>query len=193
MSRPNPQVERTRRAVLDAAGQVLIDRGFATATIDAVAQQSRVARSTIYRHWPDLPALLIEAFGELAGSGLEVPDTGDVREDLVSLFRALARGMTVAPSLRVLPSLADAATHDPRFEALLRDFIDARREPAREVLRRAVGARQLPPGTDVERLIDLIGAPLFYRRMVSRQPLDEPGLVEYLVDAGLGSARSRQP
>jgi len=192
VSRPNPQVERTRRAVLEAAGEVLVERGFSTATIDAVSERSRVARSTIYRHWPDLPALLVEAFGELAGGGLEVPDTGDVRDDLVALFGALARGMTVAPSLRALPSLADAATRDPRYESLLRDFIDSRREPTREVLRRGIRKRQLPRSTDIERLIDLIGAPLFYRRLVSQQPLDEPGLVEFLVDAGLSSVRTRR-
>jgi hypothetical protein len=71
--------------------------------------------------------------------------------------------MAVAPSLRALPSLADAASRDARLEALLREFIDSRREPAREVLRRAVRRRELPPGTDIERVIDLVGSPLFYR------------------------------
>jgi AcrR family transcriptional regulator len=40
-------VERTRRAVVEAAGEVLVERGFAGATIDAISERSRVARSTI--------------------------------------------------------------------------------------------------------------------------------------------------
>ena len=171
-----------------------MERGFSGATIDAVSERSRVARSTIYRHWPDLPALLIEAFSELAGQPLGVPDTGTVRGDLVAVYTSLARGMVVAPSLQVLPSLADAASRDPRLEELLRQFINARREPTREVLRRAIRRRELPRSTDIERLIDLIGSPLFYWRTVSRQPLDEPGLVEWLVDAGLAAVQaSRAP
>jgi hypothetical protein len=61
--------------------------------------------------------------------GLDTPDTGDVREDLVAVYKALAQGLMVAPSLLVLPSLADAASRDPRLEALLRDFVDSRRAP----------------------------------------------------------------
>ncbi|MCY7342656.1 MAG: TetR/AcrR family transcriptional regulator [Pseudonocardia sp.] len=187
MTRRNPQVERTRRAVLEAAGAVLLERGFGAATIDAVSAGSRVARSTIYRHWPDLETLLIEAFEQLAGGAPEPSGCGDLRADLVSVFTRLAHGLEAAPSLQVLPSLADAAHRDPRLDDLLARFIDRRREPARSAIRDAIARDEIPPGTDTERLLDVIGGALFYRRLVSRQPVTEPGLVEYLVDSALCS------
>ena len=48
----DPRIERTRRVVLDAALSLLIERGYGELTIEAVAAESGVAKSTIYRHWP---------------------------------------------------------------------------------------------------------------------------------------------
>lgn len=188
MPRENPQVARTKQAVLEGAAQLLQDRGFAGMTIDAVSAASGVARSTIYRHWPDLTTLTVDAFGLLAGAPPTAPDTGDVREELVQLYTRLAVGVTAASSLRVLPSLADAAQRDQDLARLLAGFIDAQREPAREVVRRAVARGQLPAGLNVEWFLDAIGGPLFYRRLVSLQDPAEDGLVVYLVDGALTAA-----
>lgn len=183
----NPQVARTRRAVLEAAAELLRERGVSGMTIDGVSSRSQVARSTIYRHWADLPALTVDAFAALAGPPPQVPDSGDVRTDLVALFGGLARGIKTVPSLRVLPSLADVAQRDPVMSDLLTRFIDAQRQPAREVVRRAVERGQVRADVNVEWLLDAIGGPLFYRQMVSRRAPDEPGLVEQLVDAALAA------
>ncbi len=187
----NPQVVRTKQAVLAAAADVLRARGFGGMTIDAVSAASGVARSTIYRHWPDLTTLAVDAFGVLAGAPPVAAPTGDVRQELVDLFGRLAHGVTAAPSLQVLPSLADAAQRDATLSGLLGRFIDAQREPAREIVRRAVDRGELPDGVNVEWLLDAVGGPLFYRQLVSRQDPGEEGLVEYLVDAALDAARSR--
>ncbi|WP_216902458.1 TetR/AcrR family transcriptional regulator [Nocardia alni] len=56
------QKERTRRAILDAAG-TLIDSG-EEATMPAVARAARVSEATAYRYFPDLPSLLREAMQE---------------------------------------------------------------------------------------------------------------------------------
>ena len=185
----NPQIERTRKAVLEAASELLLERGFAGVTIDAVSSRSRVARSTIYRHWADLPALVTDAFARLAGAPPAAGDSGDVRADLLEVFGRLASGIQVAPSLQVLPSLADGAQRDTRLREVLAAFIYAQREPARAVVRRGISRGQIPEDTDVEWLLDAVGGPLFYRRLISHQKPDEPGFVEHLVDAALSAAR----
>ncbi|UCG40256.1 MAG: helix-turn-helix transcriptional regulator, partial [Acidimicrobiia bacterium] len=72
----DPRIERTKTVVLQAAFAVIGELGFGGATIDAIAQRSGVARSTIYRHWPDRADLLIESMAHMVGS-VESVTTGD--------------------------------------------------------------------------------------------------------------------
>ena len=63
---PDPRLERTRRAVLEAALDLLTEHGYGEVTIEAVAARSGVAKSTIYRHWPGGRTDLVrDAFHEL--------------------------------------------------------------------------------------------------------------------------------
>ncbi|MFC2153638.1 TetR/AcrR family transcriptional regulator, partial [Actinomycetota bacterium] len=63
----DPRIERTRTVVMRTAIDIVAERGFQGASIDAIAQRSGVARSTIYRHWPDKSDLLLEAIGAAIG------------------------------------------------------------------------------------------------------------------------------
>ena len=86
----DPRIERTRRVVLDAALALLVERGYGEVTIEAVAAESGVAKSTIYRHWPGRLELINDAFLELKPT-LPVPPDGDVRERLVVVLEHLAQ------------------------------------------------------------------------------------------------------
>ena len=102
-TRVDPRIEQTRRIVLGAAVEVIAERGFGGATIDSIAQRCGVARSTIYRHWPDRMELLLEAVNARVGP-VETFATGDLREDLVSLILRLGDLLDLrSQSARLLP------------------------------------------------------------------------------------------
>jgi len=48
----DPRVVRTRRDVLAAAREVLLEEGWEGVTVSRVADRSGYARTTLYRHWP---------------------------------------------------------------------------------------------------------------------------------------------
>lgn len=48
--------------VLRAAVDELAEVGYGAFTIESVAARARVAKSTIYRHWPDKLVLIADAF-----------------------------------------------------------------------------------------------------------------------------------
>ena len=62
MSTEPPRKTDTRQALLDAALQVFLQRGFARATTREIAQTAGVAEGTIYRHFADKYALFHEVF-----------------------------------------------------------------------------------------------------------------------------------
>src|SRR5688500_4033123 len=61
----DPRPERTRQAVRHATLEVLGRRGYAAFTVEAVSQAGRVAKSTIYRHWPTKLDLIADALETL--------------------------------------------------------------------------------------------------------------------------------
>jgi AcrR family transcriptional regulator len=75
-------------AVLEAAWDLLAERGYAALTYEALAHQARTAKQVVYRRWPTKRELL---FATLAHHGSVVPavypDTGSLREDVLALMR----------------------------------------------------------------------------------------------------------
>src|ERR1700709_1186688 len=76
-------------AVLDAAWDILSERGYAALTYEALAQEAKTAKQVIYRRWPTKRELL---FALLAHHGSTLPmvanpDTGSLRGDLLALLR----------------------------------------------------------------------------------------------------------
>ena len=57
--------ERSRVAVHEAVCSVLVSDGLGGLTVDRLAAESGVSRSTIYRNWPDMAALACEVFDAL--------------------------------------------------------------------------------------------------------------------------------
>jgi len=59
--RGRPRSERARKAVLDAAAELLLARGLEAVTMDAVAEGAGVSKATIYRWWPTKQTLALDA------------------------------------------------------------------------------------------------------------------------------------
>jgi AcrR family transcriptional regulator len=64
-SRRGEYTEATRRALLDAAGVLFTERGFAHTSLDDVAAVARVTKGAIYHHFRSKPGLLEALFDEL--------------------------------------------------------------------------------------------------------------------------------
>jgi AcrR family transcriptional regulator len=174
----DPRSRQSRRQIIDAALELLGERGFAGFSMDGLAQHAAVSKATIYRFWPSRVALLIEA-SEVVAVPPTLPTNGNLRNDLTNAVEALNRTLTNGPQGAVLTALADGAERDPELAKLQRALIDTWREPFRSRLAKAVAEGQLNSHTDVEVAVDLLVGPSFYRRLVSRQPTgkDLPGAV----------------
>ncbi|NUU15829.1 TetR/AcrR family transcriptional regulator [Cellulomonas humilata] len=187
--RLDPRVARSRAAVLTATVQLLIERGIAGATVEAVAARSGVAKTTIYRQWPDQPSLVLDAFSSLLAAQ-EPPDTGTLREDLLQMLRGLAAALTTSPAAALMPALIDAAERQPAYRALHHREAEARHSSLRTVLGRGIERGELPPGTEVDLLVDLLAGPLFHRRWVSDRVLDDHFATAVVDTVLLGTHRS---
>ncbi len=182
------RVIRSRAAILRAAAELLIEGGASGVTIDGVAERSGVAKTTIYRHWKSRPQLIFDAFEELLSGPHATPPPGPVRERLVALLRGLARGITDSPWAPAVAPLIDAGDRDPELRQLIHDFLARRMAPAKDLLREAVAAAEIDADMDLDIAVSTLAGPIFYRRLVSREPLTD-AFIESVVDQFLRAVR----
>ncbi|HTU28632.1 MAG TPA: TetR/AcrR family transcriptional regulator [Solirubrobacteraceae bacterium] len=94
MSTPEAgEIRRRRRgqeleaALLDAAWDELVEVGFAGLTMESVAGRARTGVAVLYRRWANKEQLVFAAIEHYrTARPLEVPDTGSLREDLLTLL-----------------------------------------------------------------------------------------------------------
>jgi AcrR family transcriptional regulator len=168
--------ERSRRAILDAALELVGELGYPRLTIEAIAGRAGVGKQTIYRWWPSKAAVLLDAFivlGEEAAAGEhEIPNTGDLEADLTFVLRATVDELN-SPEYD-LP--ARALTAEGVINAELgAEFVAKLLEPQLQLyvkrLLAAQDAGQVAEDIDPRVALELIVAPLAHRWLLRTVPL----------------------
>ncbi|MET9231874.1 TetR/AcrR family transcriptional regulator [Lentzea sp. NPDC003310] len=167
--------EEARQAVLEAADDLLAEKGFAGVTIEGIAARAGVAKQTIYRWWPSKVDVLLEAFGEDMADALTPPDTGDLATDLRTHLANLAEFLTTSDPGAVFRALTGQAQHDPALATRLRDdHLTHQRERDLLPLHRAITRGDLPPDLDTDTALDHLVGPVYYRVLVTGAPVPRP-------------------
>ena len=182
MSQIDARVERSQSVVRAAAVAELAEAGWGGFTIGGVAARAGVARSTVYRHWPDKRSLVLEA---LEHHSAQPPpgETAPGRPRVVALVRHLAEVMADPERSAVVPALIEAAQRDPALRQLQIGFSERRR--------RALVAALADAGASNPAMTSMaLAGAVVYARVMGGEALD-PACAEELVAAVLGpEARS---
>src|SRR5436190_20556797 len=155
---------KTRDRVLSAAGEILRRDGYSRLTMERVAAESGVAKTTVYRRWPSKAALCMDLYLEVADRELRDPSTGNVSSDLKQIANTVIRLQTrTVAGPAFIGLIAEAQVNPATRAAFLAEFADRRREVTRRVLRRAIERGELGARTDVDLVIDALGGAVTFR------------------------------
>ena len=147
----DPQVdERVQQAACELYGRV----GWSGFSIDAVAREAKVGKSSIYLRWRDQTTLLLETLE----SRIVVPydtDTGSLRGDLVVLARSILT-ILLGESGSVLLRLSAEARAVPELAPRWEAFMAANVAAMRAITRRGTARGDLPPGAPVTVMLDAL-------------------------------------
>jgi len=175
-------------AVLHAADDLLVERGFAGVTIEGIAARAGVAKQTIYRWWPSKVDVLLDTLIDDAQRRLAVPDTGSAIEDARRYLRNLADFVVRHPAGKVLLALIGEAQHDDEMaRGFHARYLDPQRGAERAMLSRGVASGELSAGLDIDAALDALSGPVFYRALVTGGPIPH-SFTDKLVDDVLGRA-----
>jgi AcrR family transcriptional regulator len=172
--RGRPRSEKARRAILEAATELLLEQGLGTVSMDAVAERAGVSKATIYRWWRSKELLALDALYDEWAAVSTPRDTGTLRGDLLSLLRPWVRELGRRPFGRIVAALITHAQTDPDFGAEWRArFVEPRRDQARAIFARAVARGEIDATTNVEVALDLLYGPLYHRLLHGHAPLTD--------------------
>ena len=164
------------RLILETAKRLMREQGYERLTIDAVAKQAGVARTTVYRRYRDKAELVSAAIDTLRDLSKR-PDTGDARRDLIAHVENMRRNFDMS----LAGTLLMEEPHNPRLIALFRErMVQPRREIIRSSIERGIERGQVRPDLDVERILDLILGALFAAFLTEGRPA--PRWAEQIVD-----------
>jgi AcrR family transcriptional regulator len=177
---PHRRDEHARLAVLHAADDLLVERGFSGVTIEGIATRAGVAKQTIYRWWPSKVDILLDTLIDDAAAELPVPDSGPAVQDIHRYLTSLARFLTEEPAGKVLLALIGEAQHDAAMARTFHErFLDPRRQAELELLNRAIASGELAPGLDADDALDALYGPIVYRALIGA-PIP-PGFIDRVI------------
>ena len=168
--RPGGRSARVRREVLAATLHVLLEEGLDATTIPAIADRAGVHHTSIYRRWNDRAALIREAALSAVDAAAPVPDTGNLRSDLIAGLDDV-RQLLSSPLGTVLLDVARSRNDD--LDELRQTYWRARLDQCSAVVERAVARGELPAGTDHRLVFELLIGPIHARILLSPDTLDD--------------------
>ena len=185
-----PRSEESRQSILRSTLKLLKqDGGFAELTIEGIAADANVGKTTVYSWWPTKGALVADAFSTGSEDELRFPNTGSVYTDINIQMRGLIR-IFRSQRGKIVAALLAGGQSDPELLEAYRDrFLWPRRRQAYETLQRGVDRGELPAGSDFDLILDSLYGPILMRFLIRHVKLEESFADELcsVVLKGLGS------
>jgi AcrR family transcriptional regulator len=164
-----PRSAQAHKAIIDATLELLAEEGFQGLSIEAVAARAGVGKTTIYRRWPSKDELVMDAIREVQVN-LTVIDTGNFRDDLVTLFKTAYQGMMAQPLLEqlVLKFIGDYQTNPEIFQVFFKQLIIPRFQRFIHMVEQGQARGEIRKDIDPALALDLVSGSLIFHWIVTR-------------------------
>jgi AcrR family transcriptional regulator len=168
-----PRSEESRQSILRSTLKLLKQHGgLAELSIEGIAADANVGKTTVYRWWPTKAALVADAFSASADEELRFPNTGSVQNDMRLQMRRLIRILRSKRG-KVVAALIAGGQSDPELIEAFRDrFLWPRRRQAYQTLRRGIDRGELPAASDLDLILDSLYGPIYLRFLIRHDKLD---------------------
>jgi len=170
--RPGGRTARTRAAALRAAEDALIENGFEALDLADIARRADIGKTTVYRRWGTLAALVADLLVDMAEQSSPRTETGSLDGDLRANARLVHKTLTDPRSSALFKAVITAASSDADTAVALHRFYATRIAEWAPCVEQAAARGEVPQGTDAAEVIRAVSAPMYYRFLVSGDVLD---------------------
>jgi AcrR family transcriptional regulator len=179
MATIRPRGAAVTGTILSTARELIGERGLDALTAEAVAARAGVGKTTVYRRWPNVWALVVDAFLEDISALAPITDGATVRESFRASMRALVSAYCGPTGTLLRAVIGRAQVDDLLREEVRNRWVEPRRKAARELVRRGMDTGELRSDLDVDVVLDTLYGPIYHRILV---PYNSASLTEEFVD-----------
>ena len=176
--------EALREAVFTAALAEIQEHGVRGASMDRIAKRAGTGKASLYRRWPNVRALTLDVFLDTLADAATAtyPDTGTLRDDLVTALHDFTRALD-GPLALVLREIISEAAHDPSLvDAFQARFGIPMQAEVIAAIQRAMSRGEIPIAPIDPLALELPAALVLHRLLLTGTlPGDEE--IEHLFDA----------
>jgi AcrR family transcriptional regulator len=179
-NKPRRRGDELNDAIYEATLAELTEVGYADLTMERVAARAKASKGSLYRRWPSRTELVVDAIRSQQPSH-SVPDTGDLRADLLALMHKVATYLE-GPRGEAVRGLAVEVTRNPELLRTLRaEVMDSAVPPMLEVLRHGAVRGTVRPGA-LTPLVAQVGPSLIRQHFMAYGAPVAPKFIEDVVD-----------
>ena len=164
-------VEAIHAAVMEELATV----GYTGLSIERVAERARTGKASIYRRWPTRLELVLDAIDHVMPRLDDLPDTGNVRDDLLLVLRRIAAVMGSRDGIAARACVD--GTDDELARAVRERLIPPRKAMMLALLSRAADRGEIDADAVTPRLAET-GPMLLHGELLQRGAITDDAVIE---------------
>ena len=173
--------ETLEHAIFDAVLHQLQTVGYAGLTMEGIAHCAHTGKAALYRRWPHKDDLVVDALDHALPAMADLPDHGNVRDDLLDLLRRIAALMNSPTPCALQTLLAEIDRDHPFFQLLHERVLKPRKRLFLTALQRGAERGQVRPDA-VSPLVAEVGPAMVAQRFLADGPPVPDEFVVSVVD-----------
>jgi AcrR family transcriptional regulator len=173
--------ETLERAIFDAVLYQLQAVGYAGLTMEGIAGCARTGKAALYRRWASKEDLVVDALNHLLPPVADLPDHGNLRDDLLELMRRMTAMVNSATGCALRCVLAEIDQDHPFVRLVHERVMKPRKQMFQTVLKRGVERGEARPDA-LNMLLTEVGPAMVAQRFLADGPPVPDDFVVSVVD-----------
>jgi AcrR family transcriptional regulator len=181
-TRPRRRGAALDAAIFEATLDELSESGYATLTMERIAERARASKASLYRRWPSRIELVIDAVRHAFPDPASTPDTGSLRGDLLAALRHAAAQLAGPAGEAMRGVLSDVLSDPARTAEFRRRTQGASVSTMQEILHRAADRGEIAASAITPRRLEVGPALLRHHFLFGAEPVADGIIVEIVDD-----------
>jgi AcrR family transcriptional regulator len=167
-----PRSEESRAAILATTWELLQTNCVKHLSIELIAREAGVGKTTIYRWWPNKVAVVMDALIAKLVPETSFPEKETVTASVTAQMQSLITAFSGIYGRIIGQIIAEGQACADTLASYREQFLYPRREVAKAVIQKGIDQGEFDPTLDPELAIDILYGAIYFRLLVGHLPLD---------------------